>query len=78
MRSQNLSVLQIREVNRDNLGINIHISPLKHIDPSLAPSRRAGSNAGSQQMFSLKIRIINFELSSIPLLSGALTYVEPK
>ena len=41
-------------------------------DPSLEPSYRDGSNEGSQHMFSLKNKKIIFELSSIPLLFGAL------
>ena len=60
-----LSVIQIRRSNRDNLGI---ISQILNIfcDSSLEPSRRDGSNEGSQHMFSLRTRKIIFELSSIP------------
>ena len=49
------SELQIRRSNRYNLEIIFHISP-KNIfcDPSLEPSRRDGSNEGSQHMFSLR------------------------
>ena len=49
------SVLQIRRGNRDNLGIIFLFLSLKHIcDPSLEPSRRDGSNEGSQHMFWLR------------------------
>ena len=49
------AVLQIRMGNRDNFGIFIHIFPQKHIcDPSLEPSRRGGSNEGSQHMLFLR------------------------
>ena len=41
-------------------------------DPSLEPSYEDGSDEGSQHIFSLRNRKIIFELSSIPLLSGAL------
>ena len=63
-------VLQIRRDNRGNLAI-IH----KNIfcDPSLEPSRQAGSNEGSQHMFSL-IRKIFFELSIIPPLMWSSDY----
>ena len=48
------AVLQIRRGKSDNLGINFHISSLKHIfDPSLKPSCRDGYNEGSQHMFLL-------------------------
>ena len=49
-----MSELQIRRSNRYNLEIIFHLSP-KNIfcDPSLEPSRRDGSNEGSQHMFSL-------------------------
>ena len=47
------AVHQIKMGNRDNFGIFIHIFPAeKHIcDSSLEPSRRDGSNEGSQHMF---------------------------
>ena len=49
------AILQIRMGNRDNSGIFIHIFHTKHIcDPSLEPSRRDGSNEGSQHMFILR------------------------
>ena len=50
-----VSVLQIRSGNRDNLGIISHFLH-KYIlcDPSLEPSRRDGSNEGSQYMFSMR------------------------
>ena len=60
-------VLQIRKVKRDNLGIFSHIPPKKYIfcDPPLEPSRRDGSNEGSQHMFLLRNKKIIFELSLI-------------
>ena len=49
------AVLQIRRDNRDNLGIISQISPENIFsNPSLEPSRRDGSNEGSQYMFSLR------------------------
>ena len=49
------SAAVLRMGNRDTFGIIIHIFSRKHIcDPSLEPSRRDGSNEGSQYMFSLR------------------------
>ena len=49
-----LPELQIRRSNIYNLEIIFHISPINiFCDPSLEPSRRDGSNEGSQHMFSL-------------------------
>ena len=82
------TVLQISRGNRDNFGIIIYYLYFFikiFCDPSLEPSRRHGSNAGSQHMFLLRnkkkkclsiaiaVRKIIFELSLIPLLSGALS-----
>ena len=54
-------VLQIRRGNKDNLGIIFHIYHQNIFrDPSLEPSRRDGSNEGSQHMFSLRNKEIFF------------------
>ena len=48
-------VLQIRNGNKDNLGIIFHIHHQNiFCDPPLEPSRRDGSNEVSQHMFSLR------------------------
>ena len=46
------AVLQIRKSYRDNFGIIIFSVKKKHT--SVEPSRRDGSNEGSQHMFSLR------------------------
>ena len=50
-----LTLLEMRKGKMDNLGIIFNISH-KNIscDPPLEPSRRDGSNEGSQHMFSLR------------------------
>ena len=63
------SVRQIRRGNRKNLGITLHITPLKYCDTSLEPSCQDGSNEGSQHMFSLRKKEKLSELSSIPPLT---------
>ena len=54
-------MLQIRRGNRDNLGMVRNM----FCDLSLEPSRRDGSNEGSQHVFPWEIGTIVFELSSI-------------
>ena len=52
---KNYTVYQLRRENRDNFGIIIHVIPLKiFCDLLLEPSRRDGSNEGSQHRFSLR------------------------
>ena len=62
----NLTSAQVRRGYRDDLGIIVHIFHTNiFCDPSLEPSRRDGSNEGSQRMFLLRNRKNIFELSSI-------------
>ena len=48
-------MLQIKRGKRDNLGIILHITPLKRVViHHLEPAHRDGSHEGSQHMFSLR------------------------
>ena len=66
-------MLHIRRSNSDDLGIIFHIT-LYNIcyNPSLEPSRRDGSNEGSQHMFLLTDKKNYIRITPKTLLSGAL------
>ena len=55
IKTTHYAVLQIRKGNGGNLEIIYHIFSLKiFCDPSIEPSRRDGSNEGSQNMFVIR------------------------
>ena len=59
--------------------IIFHIIPLKsgRCEPSLEPSRRDGSNEGSQHMFSLRnLIILSLNYPQNFILSGPLLYIK--
>ena len=62
--------VRMRRDERNNLGINF--SYYVCCDRSLEPSRRDGSNEGSQHMFSLRNKKISLNYSQYSLISGTL------